>query len=186
MMVRTDNGHFRHSLRECVCPVRYVRSGGLGRHHRTLSVLSGMSALSGAQSDDGRDDLNPNDATLIVEIPLEADGTLICQADALALKINIQPADHLGQHWPQLAFKSLTSLCVDEVCITVGRCERPHIRTARAQAKRLNAGFVGVSDHLRGDGCRVGATCWRRPIIDLVALVRAGLLRTLCHQGIRR
>jgi hypothetical protein len=47
--VRTDTGHSRHSLRECVCPVRYVRSHGLARHHRTLSALSAMSGVSASR-----------------------------------------------------------------------------------------------------------------------------------------
>jgi len=44
--VRTDTGQNRHSHRECVCPVRFVRSHGLAGHHRTLSALSPLSALS--------------------------------------------------------------------------------------------------------------------------------------------
>jgi hypothetical protein len=44
--VRTDTGHDGRSLRESVCPVRYVRFSGLAGHHRTLSALSPMSGLS--------------------------------------------------------------------------------------------------------------------------------------------
>jgi hypothetical protein len=45
--VRTDTGHDGHTLKGCVCPVRFVRSHGLAGHHRTLSAMSPLSALSG-------------------------------------------------------------------------------------------------------------------------------------------
>ena len=48
-VVWTDTGQDGHTLKGCVCPVRYVRSHRLARHHRTLSAVSAMSGLSASR-----------------------------------------------------------------------------------------------------------------------------------------